>query len=48
MKAAVGDKVVLRAPRGTKHLEVVDVRYQDIPIEPFQEPPDAESEGKGS
>ncbi|HEX5045159.1 MAG TPA: transcription elongation factor GreB [Candidatus Polarisedimenticolaceae bacterium] len=48
MKATVGDKVVLHAPGGTKQLEIVDVSYRAIPIEPFQEPPDAESAGKGS
>ena len=46
MRATVGDKVVLRAPGGTKQLEIVDVSYHEIPIEPFQEPPDAESAGK--
>jgi transcription elongation factor GreB len=48
MKARVGDKVVLRAPGGTKPLEIVDVSYREIPIEPFQEPPDAESAGRES
>jgi transcription elongation factor GreB len=43
MKAAVGDTVVLRAPGGTERLEILDVSYQEIAIEPFQEPPDAES-----
>ena len=43
MKSAVGDRVVLRAPGGAEQLEILDVRYQEIPIEPFQEPPDAES-----
>jgi transcription elongation factor GreB len=43
MKAAVGDKIVFSAPGGTEQLEIVDVSYHEIPIEPFQEPPDAES-----
>jgi len=43
MKAAVGDKVVLRAPGGTEQLEITGVSYEGIAIEPFQEPPDAES-----
>jgi transcription elongation factor GreB len=43
MKAAVGDRVVLRAPTRTEHLEVIDVEYEPIPMEPFQEPPGAES-----
>jgi transcription elongation factor GreB len=45
MKAAVGDTVVLRAPGGTEEIEILEVRYDAIPIEPFQEPPDAESAG---
>ena len=43
MKAAVGDKVVLRAPGGMEHLEIIHVSYDPILIEPFKEPPDAES-----
>jgi hypothetical protein len=39
----VGDKVVLRAPGGTEQLEITGVSYEGIAIEPFQEPPDAES-----
>ena len=43
MKAGVGDKVVLRAPGGVEQLEILDVSYDRILIEPFKEPPDAES-----
>ena len=43
MKAGAGDRVVLRAPGGTEHLEVLEVRYQRIPVEPFTEPPGAEA-----
>ena len=43
MKSKEGDKVVLRAPGGTEQLEIVDVRYERIPMEPFREPPGAES-----
>ena len=43
MKAAAGDKVILRAPGGTEQLEIVDVSYEAIPIDPFTEPPGAES-----
>jgi transcription elongation factor GreB len=43
MKAAPGDRVVLRAPGGTDHLEILEVRYARIPIEPFREPPGAEA-----
>jgi transcription elongation factor GreB len=43
MKSAPGDRVVLHAPTKTEHLEVLDVEYGPIPIEPFREPPGAES-----
>lgn len=43
MKAGPADCVVLHAPGGIEHLEIVDVCYQRIPIEPFSEPPGAES-----
>jgi transcription elongation factor GreB len=43
MKASAGDRVVLRSPRGTEQLEVLDVRYEAIEMEAFREPPGAES-----
>lgn len=43
MKAAVRDRVVLRAPKKTEHLEVLDIDYAPIPMDPFREPPGAES-----
>ena len=43
MKAAVGDRVVLRAPKKIEHLEILDVEYATIPMDPFREPPGAES-----
>jgi transcription elongation factor GreB len=43
MKSAPGDTVVLHAPGGTEKLEILDVRYQRIPVERFREPPGAES-----
>ena len=46
MKAGPGDSVVLRAPGGTERLEILDVRYERIPLEPFSEPPGAESAPK--
>ena len=46
MKSAPGDRVALRAPGGTERLEILDVRYERIPVEPFREPPGAESAGK--
>jgi transcription elongation factor GreB len=46
MKAGEGDRVVLRAPGGTEQLEILEVCYQRIPVEPFRESPGAESAGK--
>jgi transcription elongation factor GreB len=46
MKSAPGDRVVLRAPGTTEPLEILEVRYARIPMEPFSEPPGAESAPK--
>lgn len=43
MKAAVGDRVILRAPTRTDQLEILEIDYQPIPMEPFREPKGAES-----
>src|SRR3954471_21047435 len=43
MKAGQGDTVILHAPGSTEHLDILDVRYEHIPMEPFSEPPGAES-----
>ena len=43
MKAKPGDRVTLHAPGGTEQLDVLDVCYQRIPVEPFREPSGAES-----
>lgn len=43
MKATTGDRVVVHAPAGTEHLEIVDVEYVPIPVDPFREPPGAEA-----
>ena len=43
MKSGPGDHVVLRAPGSTERLEILDVRYERIPLEPFTEPPGAEA-----
>ena len=43
MKSGPGDRVVLRAPGGTEKLQILEVRYGRIPLEPFSEPPGAES-----
>jgi transcription elongation factor GreB len=46
MKASPGDRVELRAPGKTEHLEIIDVEYTPIPIDPFREPLGAESKPK--
>ena len=46
MKAGPGDRVVLHAPGGTEQLQILEVRYQRIPVEPFTEPPGAEAPPK--
>ena len=43
MKSGPGDDVVLRAPGGTEQLQILEVRYERIPVEPFREPPGAEA-----
>jgi transcription elongation factor GreB len=48
MKAAAGDRVVLRAPTKTEHLEILEVEYVAIAVNPFREPPGAESTPKSS
>jgi transcription elongation factor GreB len=35
MKARPGDSVILQAPGGTEELEVLDVRYERVEVEPF-------------
>jgi transcription elongation factor GreB len=46
MKAGPGDRVILHAPSGTEKLEILEVRYQRISMEPFREPPGAEAAPK--
>jgi len=43
MKSGPGDRVVLHAPGGIEHLEIIDVRYERIPVDAFSEPLGAES-----
>jgi len=43
MKSGPGDRVVLHAPGGTRALQVLEVRYERIPAEPFSAPPGAEA-----
>ena len=46
MKASAGDRVALRAPAKTEHLEIIRVEYAPIPMDPFREPPGAQSTPK--
>ena len=43
MKHGVGEEVVLHAPTKTEHLEILEVKYEMIPMDPFTEPLGAES-----
>ena len=43
MKKGPGDRAVLHAPGGTEHLQILDVSYEPIPVDPFREPPGAQS-----
>jgi transcription elongation factor GreB len=46
MKASPGDHVDLRAPAKTEHLEIIEVEYAPIPMDPFREPLGAQSTPK--
>ncbi len=46
MKSQEGDTVALHAPSGTEYLDVLEVRYEHIPVEPFREPAGSESAAK--
>jgi transcription elongation factor GreB len=43
MKAGPGDRVVLNAPGGSERLEILEVRYERVPVDPFTVPPGAET-----
>jgi transcription elongation factor GreB len=43
MKSGPGDVVMLHAPGGRERLEILDVSYEPIAVEPFREPPGAEA-----
>jgi transcription elongation factor GreB len=47
LKSAAGDSVLLQAPGGTEYLDVLEVCYERISVEPFLEPPGSESSSKG-
>ena len=46
MKSQEGDRVILHAPGSTEQLQILEVRYERIPVEPFREPPGAQSSPK--
>jgi transcription elongation factor GreB len=46
MKSSPGDRVVLRAPEKTEDLEILDVEYAPIPMDPWREPAGAEAATK--
>ena len=46
MKSSPGDSVNLRAPAKTEHLEIIDVEYAPIPMDPFREPLGAQAKPK--
>jgi transcription elongation factor GreB len=46
MKSGPGDRVVLHAPGGTEQLQILEVRYERISVEPFIEPPGAQAAPK--
>ena len=45
-KSGPGDSVILRAPGSTEELEILEVRYERIPMDPFSEPRGAEAAPK--
>jgi transcription elongation factor GreB len=46
MKSGPGDRVVLQAPAGAEHLQILEVCYERILVKEFSEPPGAESAPK--
>ena len=46
MKSGPGDRVVLHAPAGSEDMQILEVRYERIPVQPFRQPPGAESARK--
>lgn len=46
MKSGEGDVVTVHAPGGTQRLEILEVRYEPIPVAPFTEPRGAEAASK--
>ena len=48
MKSSPGDRVAVHAPTKTEQIEIIDVDYAPIPMDPFREPPGAEAAPKPS
>ena len=46
MNAGPGDRVVLHAPAGDEHLQILEARDERIPVKTFSEPPGAEAAPK--
>jgi transcription elongation factor GreB len=46
MQSRPGDRVIVRAPKKTEHLEILKVEYAPIPMSPFREPAGAEAAPK--
>ena len=46
MKSGPDDSVVLHAPGGAERLQILEVRYERIPMEQFSEPRGAEAAPK--
>ena len=43
MKSSPGDSVWLRAPGGSEQLQILEVRYESVLVEPFSEPAGAQA-----
>jgi transcription elongation factor GreB len=43
MKKGRGERAILHAPGGIEQLEILDVSYEPIEVEPFREPPGAQA-----
>ena len=43
LKSGAGDSVELQAPNGTEYLDVLEVCYARISVEPFREPPGSQA-----
>lgn len=43
MKAGAGERVVVHAPGGSETLQILEVRYEQVAVKTFSEPPGAEA-----